>query len=50
MYSSTSGAEGQHALQRRVEMLAEFAGEMHRAERVLEAAVLGRGIHPARAL
>src|SRR5262249_34234439 len=40
----------EHALERRVEVLAELAREMHRAERMLEAAVLGRGIDPARAL
>src|ERR1051325_6746818 len=31
-------------------MFTELAGEMHRAERVLKAAMLGRRIDPARAL
>ena len=48
--SAADGPSGKIALQRRIELLREPAREVHRAERVLEAAVLGGGEDPARRL
>ena len=44
------GRVGKDRAQRRIELLGEASGEVHRPERVLEAAVLRRGVHPARRL
>ncbi len=51
--SSKSGADGrvgELGLERGVELLGEAPGQVHRAQRVLEAAVLGGREHPARGL
>ncbi len=44
------GRVGEDRAQRRIELLGQPPGQMHRAERMLEAAMLRRRVHPARRL
>ena len=48
--SAADGAVGEDGAERRVELLGEAPGQVHGAQRVLEAAVLGGREHPARRL
>ena len=48
--SGADGASGNSALSEAVELLGEAPGQVHGAQRVLEAAVLGGREHPARRL
>jgi hypothetical protein len=50
LHERRRGGVGEDRPERRRQLLREAAGDVHRAEGVREAAVLGRGEHPARRL